>query len=443
MPLTTPEEVLKTAEKEQVKFIELEFCDLLGQMKTVTIPVGQLAAALHHNVWFDGSSIEGFARIFESDMYLKLDLGSFALLPWTVGTGLETARLICDVYLPDGQPYESDPRQILKRQLALAKAQGLTFNVGPELEFFLLKRENGSILPLPHDQAGYFDQSLDQGTAVRKEMAAALEKLGIKVEALHHEVASGQHEIDFEYGDALATADNALSFKMALRQIAKQNGLHASFMPKPFFGINGSGMHVHQSLARDGQNLFYAAEDKYGLSELAKKFMAGQLHHIAAMNAVLNPLVNSYKRLVVGYEAPVYITWGQTNRSCLIRVPRINHDRPQATRCELRCPDPAANPYLAFAVMLAAGLDGLTNDYPLPEPTEESVYELNGEAKKKYATLPGDLKSALTALQADPLISAVLGEATLNKYLAIKNQEWDSWRTAVTDWERENYLAVY
>ncbi|MFA6427683.1 MAG: type I glutamate--ammonia ligase [Candidatus Magasanikbacteria bacterium] len=441
----TKEEVLSLCEKERVKFVDLQFTDLLGQLKAVTIPIEKLGEGIDSNVWFDGSSIEGFARISESDMYLKLDLYTFAVLPWSKESVNVTARLFCDVYKPNGEPYESDPRYILKQQIARAERMGYVYYCGPELEFFLLKRENGNIVPMPHDHAGYFDQATDAATEVRKEMTNALQELGIEVEALHHEVADGQHEIDFKYGDPLTTADNATTFKYALKMIAAKHGLHATFMPKPFFGINGSGMHVHQSIFTGGNNAFYDANDAYGLSELARYFIAGQLKHIKAMNAVLNPLVNSYKRLVVGYEAPVYLSWGQTNRSALIRVPRINPARPKATRAELRCPDPSANPYLAFAVMLAAGLDGIENKLMPPTAVEESVYEFSEEDMKNRGieTLPADLYGSLRALAKDELIKNVLGDVTYAKYYAIKMKEWDEFRIYVTDWERDRYLGVY
>lgn len=444
-PTLTKEEVLAKCESAKVKFVDLQFTDLLGQLKAVTIPVEQLPDAIKNNVWFDGSSIEGFARIFESDMYLKLDLATFAVLPWTRDNGFVTARFFCGVYQPSGEPYESDPRYILKQQIARAESLGYKYFVGPELEFFLLRRDNGGVFPLPHDKAGYFDQATDGASVVRKEMTLALQELGIVVEALHHEVAFGQHEIDFRYDDPLTTADNATTFKHALKMIAQKNGLYATFMPKPFFGINGSGMHVHQSIFKEGRNAFYDPVGAYSLSDLAKQFIAGQLKHIKAMNAILNPLVNSYKRLVVGYEAPVYIAWGQTNRSALIRVPRINPERPQSTRAELRCPDPSANPYLAFAVMLAAGLDGIANELPAPAPVEESLYEIgNGEMTGRgIDTLAPDLYGALRALAKDEVIKDVLGDITFKKYYEIKMREWDEFRLAVTEWEKEKYLGVY
>jgi len=412
----TKEQILEACKKEGVRFIELQFTDLLGQLKAITIPINKLGETIDDNAWFDGSSIEGFARISESDMYLKLDLNTFAVLPWTKDNGSLTARFICDVHKPDGQPYESDPRYILKRQVERIQKLGYTFYVGTELEFFIMKREDGKIIPLPHDKAGYFDQVSGSATELRKHMSSALQALDIDVEALHHEVANGQHEIDFRYNDPVTTADNSISFKYALKTIAAKKNMHVTFMPKPFFGINGSGMHVHQSLFKDETNIFYDNEGKYKLSKIAKKFIAGQLQHIKAMNAILNPTVNSYKRLVAGYEAPVYITWGRTNRSALIRIPKINPDKPNSTRAELRCADPSANPYLAFAVMLAAGLDGIEHANMIPKPVEDNVYEWTNKdmADRKIDTLPADLYGALRALYKNPVIRNVLGEETMN-----------------------------
>ncbi len=441
----TKEKILETCEKEKINFIDLQFSDLLGKLKAVTIPTTKLAEAIDNNVWFDGSSIEGFARIFESDMYLKLDLNTFAILPWTKSNGSLTARFICDVYTPNGQPYESDPRYILKKQITRANAMGYTYYVGPELEFFIINKNNGVTDSAPTDTAGYFDQTSGAGSELRKEMSLALQGLNIDVEALHHEVAHGQHEIDFRYNEPLTAADNVITMKYALKTIAAKYNQHVTFMPKPFFGINGSGMHVHQSLFKDNMNAFYNTEDIYHLSAIAKKFIAGQLKHIKAMNAILNPIINSYKRLVAGYEAPVYITWGRTNRSALMRVPEVNPNKPNSTRAELRCPDPATNPYLAFAVMLAAGLDGIENENMIPKAIEENVYELTEEDMKKrnIETLPADLYSALKALSEDPIIKEVLGENTFNKYTHIKTKEWDEYRIAVTDWEKEKYLLEY
>lgn len=447
------EEVLAFCQKNNVKFIDLQFTDLLGQLKAVTIPVTKLPEAIEYNIWFDGSSIEGFARIFESDMYLKLDLSTFAIVPWTNGLFQDdsikhsvTARIICDVHLPSGEPYASDPRYILKKQIERARQLGYTYYVGPEMEFFLLKRNfDGGLIKEPHDSACYFDQVLDKAGEVRKEMTRALQELNIDVEALHHEVAHGQHEIDFKYTDALTAADSVITLKYALKNIAAHYGLHATFMPKPFFGINGSGMHVHQSLFQDDQNLFFDPVDSYGLSVLARHFIAGQLSHVKALSAILNPLVNSYKRLVAGYEAPVYLSWGRTNRSALIRVPRINLQKPKATRCELRSPDPSSNPYLVFAGMLAAGLDGIEKRAVCPAPMEENVYELTEAEKlnRGIETLPPDLYGALRALDKDETVKGALGESVFKKYYDIKMREWDEFRISVTEWEKERYLEVY
>lgn len=444
--MKTKEEVLTLCEREKVKFIDLQFSDLLGHVKSVTIPIAKLPEAIDQNIWFDGSSIEGFARICESDMYLKLDLSTFAILPWTTDNGNVTARFICDVYKPNGEAYESDPRYILKKQVAKALSFGFKYFVGPELEFYLMKRdENGKIIPLPHDHAGYFDYATDEDSEVRKDMTTALQKLGIFVEALHHEVGPGQHEIDFKYGDPITTADSVLTFKIALKQIARKHGLFVSFMPKPFFGLAGNGMHVHQSIFMNERNAFYDANGLYHISELAKSFIAGQLFHIKALNSILNPIVNSYKRLVSGYEAPVYISWGQVNRSALVRIPRVNSNKPSATRAELRCPDPASNPYLAFATMLASGIDGIENEMLLPLPVEENVFEMTNEEmlNRGIETLPANLFESLRHLVKDQLLREVFGETTFKKYYDIKMKEWDNFRIYVTDWERDNYLERY
>lgn len=442
----TKEDIMAKIAEHGVQFINLQFTDIVGIIKNVTIPVAQIESALDHGVWFDGSSIEGFARIAESDMYLVLDLDTYALIPWESTGEYATVRFICDVYTPDGQPFAGDPRSALKRVLAEASEMGYIYNTGPELEFFLFKPgPNGELRPNPHDAAGYFDVSTDYATHIRRQMVSALQGFGIQVQASHHEGAIGQHEIDFEYGDALTTADNAVTFRTVLKAIAQLNGLYATFMPKPIAGINGSGMHVHQSFADSvtGKNLFHDAEGDRGLSKIALNFIAGLLEHAPGMTAILAPLVNSYKRLVPGYEAPVYISWGRTNRSALVRVPRISAGRStQATRVELRCPDPAANPYLAFAVMLAAGLDGIKRGLMPPTAAEEDLYHVDPVARG-LRTLPGSLGEALDALKQDTVIQAALGEHIFDRYVEAKQQEWHEYRLYVSQWELDRYLPIY
>ncbi len=443
----TKSEVLSLAKEQKVAFINVMFTDLLGVMKALTIPVSKLEDAIEQNVWFDGSSIEGFARISESDMYLKLDLNTFTVIPWSKGTRAVTALIIADVYMPDGSPFEGDPRGILKRQIKRAEEMGYQFNTGPELEFFLFKKNGDSLAPLPHDTAGYFDQTTDLASDIRKEMTFALHELGIDVEALHHEVAIGQHEIDFKYDNALRCADIVIIMKYALKSIAMKYDLHCTFMPKPIAGINGSGMHVHQSLfSLDGKkNLMHDKDGEYQLSALAKQYIAGQLKHIKAMNAILNPTVNSYKRLVVGYEAPVYVAWGQRNRSALIRIPRITKGREKAVRAELRCPDPSANPYLAFAVMLAAGLDGIEKKMQAPAPVEENIFEFTDEtaAARGITTVAKNLMDAIEELKKDQVVCEALGSFTVEKLVEAKTAEWDSFRMSVSQWELDRYLEVY
>jgi glutamine synthetase len=439
--------VLEKAAADGIRFVNLQFTDIMGLVKTVSIPTHKLEDAIDHGLWFDGSSVEGFARIHESDMYLQPDLSTFSSIPWDRGTN-PTAKVFCDVFTPDGEPFDGDPRAILKRQLARAEEMGFVFQTGPELEFFLLRTSGPNrVEPLPHDQAGYFDVTTDLAADVRKEMVNALEDQGIVVEASHHEVAVGQHEIDFKYGPALPTADNAVTFRVTLKAIAQRHGLYATFMPKPFFGINGSGMHCHQSLAdaRTGENLFFDQSDEYGLSDLAKHFIAGQLAHARGMSAILAPLVNSYKRLVPGHEAPVHVTWARINRSALIRVPQTTRGRQEATRIELRCPDPSCNPYLAFAVMLAAGLDGIRRKLTPPRPVEENLYHFDDQMMAKYAvgTLPGTLKEALDELAADEVVREALGEHIFEWFHAAKVAEWDEYRKRVSPWELERYLSTY
>ena len=444
----TKQDVLKLAEEQNVQFVNLQFTDIIGTLKAVTIPVWKLDDAIEQNVWFDGSSIEGFTRVHESDMFLKLDLDTFAVIPWTKDSPSGTrARIICDVYMPDGTPFEGDPRGILKRQLERAKEMGYVFNVGPELEFFLFKRNaEGKLAPLPHDEAGYFDQTTDLASEIRQEMTFALQAFGIDVEALHHEVAVGQHEIDFRYCDALAGADASVTLRFALKSIAAQHGLHATFMPKPIGGINGSGMHVHQSLfTTDGKNMMFDKDGMYSLSEFALNFIGGQLHHIKALNAIINPTVNSYKRLVVGYEAPVNVAWGQKNRSVLIRVPRYTPGREKAVRVEIRCPDPAANPYLAFAALLAAGLDGVEKKMTPPDPVEDDIFEMTAEEVKErgIGAVAANLKEAIDSLAENDVVRGAIGEFTFKKFYQAKLQEWDSYRIAVSQWELDRYMEIH
>ena len=439
--------VFQQAERDQIRFVNLQFTDIMGLVKTVTIPFHKFQDTVEHGLWFDGSSVEGFARIHESDMFLRPDLETFYLVPWDRGDNA-TARVICDVFTPDGEPFVGDPRGVLRRQLERAAKLGYKFQTGPELEFFLLRSSGPlSVEALPHDRAGYFDLTTDLAADVRKEMVNALEAMGITVEASHHEVAIGQHEIDFKYDNALRTADNAVTFRTVLKAVAQRHGLYATFMPKPFHGINGSGMHTHQSLAdvSNGQNLFHDADDEYGLSELAKHFIAGQLHHARGMSSVLAPLVNSYKRLVPGYEAPVYISWARVNRSALVRIPQTSRGRPESTRMELRCPDPSCNPYLAFAVMLACGLEGIERKLPLPRPVEENLYQFDDAMIAKYAvgTLPGTLREALDELEKDRVIQEALGAHVYEWFLEAKRVEWDEYRKQVSTWELERYLETY
>jgi len=442
----TADEVLRRAEEEEVRFVNLQFTDITGVVKSVTIPIHHLADSIEHGTWFDGSSIEGFARIAESDMYLLPDVGTFRIIPWERGANT-TARVICRVFTPNGEPFPGDPREILMRVLREAEEMGFDYYTGPELEFFLLvPGENGKDHPLPHDHGGYFDLHTDLASSVRKEMVNALHDMGINVEASHHEVAIGQHEIDFRYDRALRTADNAVTFKYTLKAIADLHGLHATFMPKPIFGVNGSGMHVHQSLFHAGtdENAFVNQNDEYRLSDVAKQFIAGQLAHARGMAAILASLVNSYKRLVPGYEAPVYVSWARVNRSALIRVPQITPAKPKSVRIELRCPDPSANPYLAFAAMLKAGLDGIKRNLPLPPPIEENLYHLDEERRREsgITMLPGSLNEAIEELQHDTVIQQALGEHIYERFIEAKREEWDEYRTQVTPWELERYLPI-
>lgn len=440
-------DILERVKQEEIKFISLQFTDVTGTVKSLDIPAERLAVALSEGIWFDGSSVEGFARIQESDMRLIPDETTYAVLPWSPAN-LRRARIFCDIYQPDGEPFLGDPRGTLKRVLERVKARGWTYNVGPEPEFFLFKR-NGpvDIHPVPHDVGGYFDFSAsDEAVRVRTELMDALAGMGLVVEMGHHEVALGQHEIDFKFDEALRTADNVLTLKYTVKAIAAQHDLVASFMPKPIFGINGSGMHCHQSIFdQQGNNLFFDPDDKYNLSKLAYGFIGGQLEHARALSAIVAPTVNSYKRLVPGYEAPVYVGWAQINRSALIRIPRYTSGRVKSMRAELRCPDPSANPYLALAAMLAAALDGIDNDLPVPEPLNDiNVYHLTPEerARMNIAELPGSLAEALRLLEGDESLREALGPVTYESFTRAKWAEIEEYRMKVTDWEVERYLEV-
>lgn len=439
------EKIFERIKKDNVKFILLQFTDINGIVKNLTIPVSELKESIEKGTWFDGSSIEGFMRIYESDMYLKPDISTYALIPW-MGDSMKTARFICDIYTPDGKLFEGDPRYVLKKAMKEAEDMGFMYQVGPEPEFFLLKKEDG-IKHLTHDIGGYFDLNMDKAYDIRAEMVTALESMGIKVEASHHEVAHGQHEIDFRYDNAVRTADNVITFKFVLKAIAEKHGLIATFMPKPVFGINGSGMHCHQSFKsiKTGKNAFYDEKDDYMLSDTAKKFISGQLKYVKGISAVLAPLVNSYKRLVPGYEAPVYICWSKTNRSALIRIPRFNPEKSEAARAEIRCPDPSCNPYLAFAVMLKAGLAGIKEGLKVPMPVEEDVYEFDdAKLKELYiGTLPGSLGEAVFEMEKNKLAEEALGASLYRKFIESRKKEWDDYRLRVFDWELERYLGKY
>jgi glutamine synthetase len=439
----TQKDVLKIIKERNVSFIQLWFTDILGILKSFAITPGELEEALSEGMGFDGSSIEGFARIEESDMIAKPDPVTLEFLPWRSGDR-PVARMLCDILEPDGTPYVGDTRYALKKILQKAKNLGFTFYVGPELEFFYFADKNGTQFL---DQGGYFDAPpLDLGGKLRRETNFALQDLGIYVEYSHHEVAPSQHEIDMRYDEALKMADKVMGFKVAVKEIARQNGVYATFMPKPVFGINGSGMHVHQSLFREDRNAFYdeSAKDELKLSDDAKHYIAGILKHSREICAITNQWVNSYKRLVPGYEAPVYVSWARRNRSTLVRVPMYKPGKEKATRIEVRFPDPSCNPYLAFAVMLAAGLKGMEKKYDLPNPIEEDIYHFDAEKRKKYniTELPGNLYEAITELEKSELIREALGDHIFNKFIENKKIEWDRFRTHVSQYELENYLPI-
>ncbi|AQS59207.1 type I glutamate--ammonia ligase [Desulforamulus ferrireducens] len=437
-------EVLEKAREAGVKFVRLQFTDIFGVLKNVAITVEQLGKALDGELMFDGSSIHGFTRIEESDMYLRPDPSTFVVFPWRPREGA-VARLICDIYNPDGTPFQGDPRYALKKVLAEAKEMGYTMNVGPECEFFLFQvDQNGRPTTTTHDKAGYFDMTpVDMGENARRYMVLTLEEMGFEIEASHHEVAPGQHEIDFKYSDALDVADKIMTFKFVVRTIAQRHGLHATFMPKPIFGINGSGMHMNQSLfTLDGENAFYDPSTPDQLSETARYYIGGLIKHARAFAALTNSNVNSYKRLVPGYEAPCYVAWSLANRSSLIRIPA---KRGMSTRVELRNPDPSCNPYLAIAAALKAGLDGIKNKIAPPAPTERNIYHMSVEDRdlEGIVSLPASLQEAIQELQANPVISSVLGDHILKNFVSGKQAEWDEFRTAVHQWEINKYLTLY
>jgi glutamine synthetase len=441
------QELLERIKKDGVTFISLQFTDVTGSVKSVDIPVHRLSSAIDEGVWFDGSSVEGFARIQESDMLLVIDPNTYAVLPWSPAEH-RRARVFCDIYQPDGSPFPGDPRGRLKKMLEIIKERGWTFNVGPEPEFFLFRR-NGveGIRPVPHDVGGYFDFSAsDDAVRVRSELMAALAEMGLEVETGHHEVALGQHEIDFRFADALVAADNVLTLKYTVKAIAAQRGLIASFMPKPIYGINGSGMHCHQSLFdQNGNNLFFDENDEFKLSGIGYGFIAGQLAHARALAAIVAPTVNSYKRLVPGYEAPVYVGWAQINRSALIRIPRHTPGKEKSTRAELRFPDPSTNPYLAFTAMLAAALDGIDRNIVCPEPLNNvNIYQMTADERvaRQVAELPGSLTEALRDLDEDQVLKEALGPVIYEAFWRAKWQEIEEYRMMVTDWEIERYLEV-
>jgi glutamine synthetase len=441
------DEILAAAEAAGVRFVSLEFTDVVSMAKAVTIPIEQFPETLERGKWFDGSSLESFARIAESDMYLRPDPATFSIIPWHDPGGV-TARVICDVLTPNGDPFEGDPRAMLIRALSAVTAAGYEYYTAPELEFFLIQRANGAFVTLPYDRGGYFDLSTDLAAAVRREMADTLLAMGVAIEASHHEVAAGQHELDFAFADALRTADALMTGKYAIQAIAQRHDLQATFLPKPLYGVSGTGMHTHQQLRHHegGGNAFVDRDDyEYGLSAVAKHFMAGQLAHARALCAIVAPLVNSYKRLVPGYEAPVMVSWGQVNREALVRVPRGRAAEPDRTRIELRCPDPSCNPYLAFAAMLQAGLDGIRRRLPLPAPVEESLYMLdeNVRRRRQIGLLPTTLGEALDELRRDEVMHEALGEHIYERFIEAKDIEWAEYCQRVHSWELERYLPHF
>ncbi len=441
MNCETVEDVMKLVKEKNVSFIQFWFTDVLGILKSFSVTPSELDEGLTEGMGFDGSSIAGFARIEESDMIAKPDPTTFRFLPWEP-EDRPVARMFCDILQPDGTPYEADPRYVFKRVLEKAADQGFTLNLGPELEYFYFaNNEEPKII----DKGGYFDaRPLDLGSDLRRETIFALQDMGVQIEYSHHEVAPSQHEIDMRYDEGLKMADKTMTLRIVVKEIARKNGFYASFMPKPLFGENGSGMHTHQSLFKGDKNAFFDAGDEYHLSSAGKSYIAGIMRHAREMAAITNQWVNSYKRLVPGYEAPVYVSWARRNRSAMVRVPMYKPGKEEATRIEFRSPDPACNPYLAFAVMLAAGLRGIEENYPLPDPVEEDIYEMDKAARLKAGieSLPGNLFEAIKEVEKSELVRETLGDHIFNKFIENKKLEWDSYRTHVSRFEIEKYLPI-
>ncbi len=437
------DDVLKRVDAENVEFIRFWFTDILGQLKSFAVGRDELPGAFEDGMGFDGSSITGFNRIEESDMIAMPDASTFRILPWRAGESHKVGRVFCDVLKPGGEPYEGDPRWVMRRALARAKEAGFDhYYLGPELEFFLFKDDQGTEVL---DKGGYFDlTTLDVASDFRRDVVFTLRELGIPVEYTHHEVGPSQHEIDMRFADGLEMADNTMTYRIAVKEVAMTHGYYATFMPKPLFGENGSGMHTHQSLFRGDENAFFDADDEYYLSEAGKGFIAGLLHHATELSALFAPSVNSYKRLVPGYEAPVYVAWSRRNRSALVRVPLYHPGKEQATRAELRCPDPSCNPYLTFAALLHAGLDGIEKGYELPEPMDRNLYDLTHDERVAagVAQLPETLGEAVEEMAKSELVNRALGDHIFPRYIDLKREEWEEYRVQVTGWELERYLAV-
>ena len=441
MDCKTNQDVMKAVKKHKVSFIQFWFTDVLGRLKSFSVTPSELETALEEGMGFDGSSIEGFARIHESDMIAQPDPGTFRLLPWRP-SDLPVARLICDIHNPDGTPYEGDSRYVLKRVLEKCTQKGYTAYLGPELEFFYFADDKN---PTTLDKGGYFDAlPVDRGVELRRDTIFCMQKMGIDVEYSHHEVAPSQHEIDLRYKEALKMADIVMTYRTAVKEIARQNGVYATFMPKPIAGENGNGMHVHQSLFKGDENAFFDSDDKFNLSRIAKHYIAGLMKHAKEFSAITNQWVNSYKRLVPGYEAPVYVSWAHRNRSAMVRVPMYKPGKSKATRIEFRSPDPACNPYLAFAVQIAAGLHGIDNKYELPEPIEQDIFEMDENAREEagITSLPGSLFEAIQEVSQSTIVREALGDHIFEKFIANKKKEWNEYRIHVSKYEIDKYLPI-